>query len=461
VGALVVSGPHRASSSGETPSRNRILSCRPSAPARETACARTIVATLARRALRRPVSASDVSTYMTFYESGRRDGGTFENGIELALRRILVDPEFIFRFERNPDRLAPGAAHRLSDLELASRMSFFLWSSIPDDELLDAASRGTLRNPAVLERQVRRMLADPRSSALVNNFAGQWLLLRNLARVHPNLADFTDFDDNLRQAFRKETELFFESIIREDRSVLDLLRADYTFVNERLARHYGIPNVYGDQFRRVPVSDPNRRGLLGHGSLLTVTSYATRTSPVLRGKWILENVLGAPPPPPPPDVPELTDNAEARALSMRERMEQHRRNPVCASCHAKMDPLGLALENFDAIGQWRPYYGLNRAIDAVGALPDGTPFDGPAGLARSLLERPELFVVTLTEKLLIYALGRGLEYYDAPTVRAVTHESGRDEYSFSSIVLGIIRSAPFQMRTVTKDERPATASARR
>jgi hypothetical protein len=341
-------------------------------------------------------------------------------------------------------------------LELASRLSFFLWSSIPDDELLDLAVRGKLKDPATLEQQVRRMLGNPRSRALVTNFAGQWLYLRNLSGTLPSPTEFPEFDDNLRQAFRSETELLFENIMRENRSVVDLLDADYTFVNERLARHYGIPNIYGDHFRRVTISDNNRRGLLGHGSILTVTSHTTRTSPVLRGKWILDNFLGAPPPPPPPDVPPFNeDQPEGKVLSMRERMEQHRKNPACASCHSRMDPLGLALENFDAVGVWRTHEEGNTPIDASGTLPDGTKFDSPAGLRKALLARPERFVQTMTEKLLTYAVGRSLEYYDAPAVRAIVRQAAGKDYRFSDLMLGVVKSIPFQMKRLSEGSESA------
>jgi hypothetical protein len=345
--------------------------------------------------------------------------------------------------------VAPGTPYRVSDLTLASRLSFFLWSSIPDDELLTLAEREELSRPDTLDAQVRRMLADPRAEAFVTNFAGQWLFLRNLAATLPVQSAFPDFDDTLRQAFRRETELFFESIVREDRSALDLLRADYTYLNERLARHYGVPNVRGSHFRRVTLGpDSTRAGLLGHGSILTVTSYPDRTSPVLRGKWILENLLGTPPPPPIPDVGELrTTSSSGEVLSMRARIEQHRANPVCAGCHSMMDPLGLALENFDAVGKWRTLGESSEPIDASGVLPDGTPFEGPAGLREALL-RSDRFVATLTEKLLTYALGRGMEYYDAPAIRGILREAEGEEYRFSTLLLGVVRSAPFQMRMV-------------
>jgi Protein of unknown function (DUF1592)/Protein of unknown function (DUF1588)/Protein of unknown function (DUF1587)/Protein of unknown function (DUF1585)/Protein of unknown function (DUF1595) len=440
-----IRGPFEASGPGDTPSRRRIFGCRPTSAREELPCARTILSTLARRAYRRPVTGDEVETLVTFYEAGRKNG-TFETGIQNGLRLILASPKFLFRAEPDPARVAPGTIYRLGDLELASRLSFFLWSSIPDDQLLTVAAQGKLKDPVVLEQQVRRMLSDPRAQALVRNFAGQWLFLRNLQTHLPDNKEFPDFDDNLRQAFWRETELLFDSIMREDRNVLDLLTADYTFVNERLARHYGIPNVYGSRFRRVPLADVNRRGLLGQGSILTVTSYPNRTSPVLRGKWILENILGTPPPPPPPDVPAFPDNPETgKALTVRERMESHRKNPVCASCHRVMDPLGFSLENFDAIGQWRTKE-VGGAVDAAGQLADGTSVNGPVSLRQALVKHPDQFVGTLTEKLLTYALGRGLEHFDMPVTRAIVRDAARDNYRFSSIVMGIVKSTPFQMK---------------
>ena len=449
IASVIVSGPYGADGAGDTPSRQRILTCRPrtGAPAPEqAACARSILTSLARRAYRRPVGAGDIDRLLPFYEQGRGEGG-FERGIQRALERLLVSPEFLFRVERDPADAAAGDVYPVSDLELASRLSFFLWSSIPDDELLDTAIRGGLREPGVLDRQVRRMLADDRSAALVDNFAEQWLFLRDVDAKEPDAGFFPGFDENLRQAFRRETELFVDSVLRGDGSVLDLLTASHTFVNERLARHYGIPHVYGSHFRRVELDAPERHGLLGQGSILTLTSYATRTSPVLRGKWILENLLASPPPPPPPDVPSLDETTESgEPRSMREAMEQHRANPACASCHSQMDPLGFALENFDAIGRWRTVSESNTPIDASGVLPDGRRFEGPAGLRTALLQAPEQFVHTVTEKLLTYALGRGVEHFDAPTIRAIVRDAERDGYRFASIVLGIVNSTPFQMR---------------
>ena len=449
IASLIISGPYGADGAGDTPSRRRILTCRPrtgAAGADQAACARSILSSLARRAYRRPVTGGDLDRLLPFFEQGRGEGG-FERGIQRALERLLVSPEFLFRVERDPGGVAAGDVYPVSDLEMASRLSFFLWSSIPDEELLDTAVRGELRDPGVLERQVRRMLADDRSAALVDNFAEQWLFLRDVDAKEPDAGFFPGFDENLRRAFRRETELFVDSVLRGDGSVLDLLTASHTFVNERLARHYGIPHVYGSHFRRVELDSPERRGLLGQGSILTLTSYATRTSPVLRGKWILENLLSSPPPPPPPDVPSLDETTESgEARSMREAMEQHRANPACASCHSQMDPLGFALENFDAIGRWRTVSESDTPIDASGVLPDGRRFEGPAGLRTALLHAPDQFVHTVTEKLLTYALGRGIEHFDAPTIRAIVRDAERDGYSFASIVLGIVNSTPFQMR---------------
>jgi len=422
-----------------------VFSCRPTSPADEGRCADEILGTLARRAYRRPVSDDDVRLLREFFAVGRR-AGSFEAGIQRALEMMLVDPEFLFRLERDPAGTAPATAYRLSDVELASRLSFFLWSSIPDDELLAVAEAGRLGQPDVLEAQVRRMLADERSTALMSSFGGQWLHLRRMRTVTPEVNAFPGFDDNLRDALVRETQLFLEDQFRDDRSVVDLLTADYTFVNERLARHYGIEGVYGSRFRRVTWTDERRRGLLGHGSILTVTSLATRTSPVVRGKWVLENILGTPPPPPPPDVPELPDRVESGVVqSMRTRMEVHRANPVCASCHARMDPLGFALEHFDAVGKWRDTE-AEAPIDASGVLPDGTTFDGLPALREVLFERRGEFVATVTGKLLTYALGRGIEYFDRPAIRAIVRESERDDYRWSSLILALVRSQPFQMR---------------
>ncbi len=451
VESVTISGPFNATGGADTPSRRRVFTCRPANAAAEPACARTIVSTLARRAYRRPVTAADVDPLMTFYQAGRKDGG-FERGIELALRAVLVSPRFIMRLERTPAG-AGSAPYRLGDVDLASRLSFFLWSSIPDDELLDMAARGTLQRPAVLDAQVRRMLADPKAQALVDNFAGQWLHIRNLRSATPDKNEFPDFDDDLRQAFARELELFIGSIIREDRSALELFTADYTFVNERLAKHYGIPNVYGSHFRRVTVSEEPRKGLLGKGGILLVTSHADRTSPVVRGKWILDNLIGTPPPPPPGAVPPFPEPGEG-VQTVRQRMEMHRANPVCASCHKVMDPIGLALENFDAVGTFRTQES-GVPIDASGVLGDGTKIDGAVTLRQALLRRPEVLMGTLTEKLLTYALGRGLEAYDMPTVRAIVRAAARDDYRMSTLIRETINSAPFRMR----QPEPATAPA--
>ena len=447
---LTIAGPFESRGGRplvDTPSRARIFTCEPGDDAASAAaCASDILSSLARRAFRRPVADEDVDRLLDFYRQGAATGG-FDGGIELALRRLLVSPEFLFRVVEDPPGLPPGTVYALSDLELASRLSFFLWSSIPDDELLDTAVRGELRDPAVLEAQTRRMLDDPRAEALVTNFAGQWLSLRNAAAVQPDEDLFPDFGEDLRQGFRRETELLFDAVLREDRSVVELLSADYTFINERLALHYGIPGVRGSRFRRVALDDPERGGLLGHGSILTVTSHANRTSPVVRGKWVLENILGTPPPPPPADVPALEATTAGRTLTMREAMEQHRANPVCASCHRVMDPLGLALEPFDAVGRRRTPNQTRVPMDLTGVLPDGTVFDGPAGLKAALLARPERFVATVTEKLLTYAVGRGMEHYDAPAVRAVTRAAAEDDYRLTTLILGIVKSTPFRMRS--------------
>jgi hypothetical protein len=441
-----IGGPFQPTGPGDTPSRRRIFLCRPGRSAGETGCAKQILGSLMRRAYRRPVNDVDMEAALNFYQSGRDAANSFEAGIENALRFILASPAFLFRAESDPPGARAGVAYRVSDIDLAARLSFFLWSSIPDDELTGLAERGKLKDPAALGRQIQRMLKDERSSALVSNFAGQWLYLRNLPGIGRDLETFPNFDDNLRQAFRRETEMFVDSIIHEDRSVLDFLRADYTFVNERLARHYGIPNVQGSYFRRVSLPSPERRGLLGQGSFLTVTSYATRTSPVLRGKWVLENILGAPVPPPPPDIPALEENhAGLKSRSVRERTEEHRNNPRCAVCHNMMDPLGFALENFDATGAWRDREN-RQPIDASGMLVDGSKIDGPITLREALLKRPEAFATTLTEKLMIYALGRGLEYYDMPSIRKIVRDAASHDYRFSDIVEGIVKSVPFQMK---------------
>jgi hypothetical protein len=466
VDRLTVEGPFNQTGVGDTASRRKIFVCEPAAakPAVKPAvqddlpCARKILSTLARRAYRRPLKDSDLEEPLSFYQRRRNSNGSFDAGIESALQLILASPEFLFRFEPDPASAAADTPYRIDDVALASRLSFFLWSSIPDDTLLSLAAQGKLKDPVVLDQQIKRMLADPKAEALADNFAEQWLFLRNLKNASPNLVDFPDFDDNLRQAMLQETKLFFESIQHEDRSVLDLLNADYTFVNERLAKHYGIPNIYGSQFRRVPVTDPARRGLLGQGSILTVTSYPNRTSPVQRGKWILTNILGTPPTPPPPNVPELKENAEgSQPKSVRERMEAHRADAVCAGCHKVMDPVGFALENFDAIGRWRATDD-GAKIDPSGTLFNGAKVDGPAGLRETLTSRPEVFVGVMTEKLLTYALGRGVEYYDMPAVRRIVHDAGTRDFKFSALIAGVVKSTPFQMKlkapALSADARP-------
>jgi mono/diheme cytochrome c family protein len=467
--SLTVIGPYDPKGAGDTPSRRRIFVCHPSVAAQEPACARQVLSTLARRAFRGSVPDDVLADLLRFYSEGRADGGTFDAGIEFALRRLLVSPEFLFRVEADPGagpegrRLAasPAEVYRVPDLELASRLSFFLWSSIPDDQLLDVASSGRLRQPGVIEQQVRRMLADPRAESLTTNFAGQWLQLRNMATVRPGDPYSLTFDETLRQSMWRETELFFESILRDNRSVVDMLTADYTFLNERLAVHYGIPGIQGSHFRRVTLpADSPRRGILGHGSILTMTSHAIRTSPVFRGKWVLMNVLGTPPPEPPPNVPALVDKkTQAKVQTMRDRMAQHRANPTCSACHSLIDPAGFALENFDAIGRWRVVDESFNAIDASGALPDGTKFNGVQDLRAALIRRPERFVTTVTEKLLTYALGRGLEYYDMPAVRRIVRDAAKDGYRFQTIVRGVAESYPFTMRRV--DAAPAATQAQR
>lgn len=442
-----ITGPFSPRGPGQTPSRQRIFTTYPEQSGDEQSCAKQILTTLMRRAYRRPVTDDDLATPLALYKQASADHG-FEAGIELALSAILVNPNFLFRIERDPADALPGAYH-ISDLELASRLSFFLWSSIPDDELLDAAIRGDLSNPGagVLDAQVKRMLADPRSQSLVTNFADQWLHLRNLESITPDLRLFPDFDDNLRQAMRTETQLLFQRILREDRSVLELLSADYTYLNERLAKHYSIPHIYGSRFRLVEL-DPqqHRGGILRHGSILTVTSYATRTSPVIRGQWVLENILGTPAPPPPANVPALKDNTVAANLSIRERLAEHRANPACAGCHELIDPPGFALENFDAVGRWRTHEN-GEVVDSSGGLPDGSQFAGVDGLEAALLERPDLFVHTMAERLVTFALGRGVETYDAPAIRQIVRRARENDYRFSAMILGIVHSTPFQMRT--------------
>jgi hypothetical protein len=444
--SISVAGPFDATGPGDTLSRQRIFVCYPKQRTEDDACAQRIIETLLLRAYRRPAKPGEVKELFDLYKKACGDAD-FDRGIEVAVRAALVSPQFLFHIETDPENIAPSTAYQLNDFELASRLSFFLWSSIPDDELLALAAKNELHQPRILKQQVLRMVADQRSEALVYGFADQWLYLRNMDSTSPDPRLFPDFDDNLRQALRRETELFFASIMRDDRNVLDLLRANYTYLNERLAKHYDIPGVYGSQFRRVSIpADNPRRGLLGQGSILAVTSYPNRTSPVRRGKWVLANLLDMPPPPPPPNVPALKDGAGGdKVLTMRERMTQHRANPVCASCHRLMDPIGFSLENYDAVGHWRNKEG-DAPVDASGNLPDGVKFVGASGLQSALLERPELFVIAMTEKLMTYALGRGLEYYDAPAVRHIIRTAGTDDYRFSSLVLGIVNSTPFEMR---------------
>ena len=459
VALLSFTGPVSVSGPGNSPSRRRIFLCSPAAAAEEAPCARRILSQLARRAYRRPVTPAEVTTLMGFYTTARADGD-FDRGVRVALQRILTSPDFLFRVERQPVTAVAGKPYRISDLELASRLSFFLWSSIPDDQLLDLAGTNQLHQPAVLNAQVRRMLRDTRSTAFVENFAGQWLRLRNIKAAIPDTRMFPNFDDNLRIAFRRETELFFTSIIREDRSALDLIAADYSYLNERLARHYGVPNIYGSEFRKVTFSNGQRGGLLGQGSVLLATSQPNRTSPVVRGKWILENLLGAPPPSPPANVPALEDTPVQGTL--RQRMEQHRKNPVCAACHKVMDPLGFALENYDPVGAWRTHEGAT-AVDAEGAMPDGTVFTGASGLRASLVTQPDIFLTALTEKMMIYATGRGMEGYDRPALRAIVRKASASNYRFSSFMLGIVNSLPFQMRQAEPRPAPSptTTAARR
>jgi hypothetical protein len=463
VTSISIIGPQNPTGPGDTPSRRRVFVCQPTSPVQEPRCARTIISTVARRAYRGNVTDADVNALVAFYTDARKQGGSFDAGIEAAIRRLLVDPNFLFRIvvdpatagEKGPAVTAAAirtasapAVYRISELELASRLSFFIWSSIPDDELLDVAARGKLKDPAVFEQQVRRMLADRRSESLTRNFAGQWLLVRNIDSVRPGDPFSLTFDETLRGSMQRETELFFDSIIRENRRVPELLTADYTFLDERLAQHYGMNGIQGSHFRRVTLpADSPRRGILGQASVLTVTSHAIRTSPVLRGKWILNNILGTPPPDPPPNVPALPEvRTQAKIQTMRQRMAQHRSNPVCASCHNMIDPAGFALESFDAIGRWRTVDESFNGIDASGALPDGTRFNGVAELRAALVRRPERFVRTVTEKLLTYALGRGLDYYDMTAVRRIVADAAKDDYRFQSVILGIARSYPFVMR---------------
>ena len=460
IGSLEIQGPFNPTGVSQTPSRARVFVCQPKSASDELPCAKTILSALARKAYRRPITNADLDAPIQFY-SAARALGDFDTAIRDALPTILASPKFLYRAERSPAGLAPGSIHAIGDVELASRLSFFLIGRAPDDELLTAAERGTLTTPTVLEAQVRRLLADPRSESLVTSFAFQWLKMRALEEIDPDPIIFPNFDDSLRAAFRREMELFVDSILREDRPVLELLTANHTFVNERLALHYGIPDVRGDRFRRVTLTDANRWGLLGKGAVLLTTSYANRTAPVLRGAWILENLLGTPPSPPPPDVEAFQENKDGeKQRSVREIMEQHRAKPSCNACHGVMDPLGFSLENFDAIGEWRAedrYAGT--AIDASGKLVDGTAVNSPADLRVALTRRPEQFVQTLTERLMTYALGRTVDYYDMPAVRKIVREAARDQYRFSSIVMGIVRSDAFRMRMVPEAERPSSSTA--
>jgi Protein of unknown function (DUF1592)/Protein of unknown function (DUF1588)/Protein of unknown function (DUF1587)/Protein of unknown function (DUF1585)/Protein of unknown function (DUF1595) len=450
VGSVTVAGPFNVEGPGHTVTRDKIFICHPSGSTDEMACAEKILSNLAHRAYRRPVSADDMPQLLALYKEGAENGG-FETGVRLALQKILVSPEFLFRAEIDPPNAAPGTVYRVSDIELASRLSFFLWSSIPDDELLAVAEKGQLHDPAVLKAQVKRMMADARSESLIKNFVGQWLFLRNVSRISPDTTTFMTFDENLRRSMAKETELLVESQVREDHSVVDLLSTDYTFLNQRMAEHYGIKGIYGNEFRRVKLDDPRRYGLLGQASILAVTSYPNRTAPTIRGKWVLEQLLGTPPPPPPPNVPSLKDDQTTQKLTMRQRMEMHRASPQCAACHRMTDPLGFALDNFDGIGSWRDNTGPGTGpIDSSGTLPDGTPFNGPEGLRKVLVKKRDMFVENFTERLLTYALGRGVEEYDHSVIRKITREASADDQKWSSIILGIVNSTPFQMRR-TKD----------
>jgi hypothetical protein len=456
-------GPLNPTGPGDTAARAKIFACRPATAADELPCAEQILESLARRAYRRPVREEEIGTLLDLFEQGR-EGQTFDAGIQMALRALLTSPQFLFRSVTDPAGLGPGDSYLLDDYALASRLSFFLWSSLPDDELLEHAAQQRLGDPTIYEQQVRRMLADPRASALVENFAGQWLFLRNLQSARPDIATFPDFDENLRRALQRETELVFTEIVREDRSVVDLLDADFTYLNERLASHYGIDGIYGSHFRRIDGMPEERRGILGHGSILTVTSYPNRTSPVLRGKWVMENVLGTPAPAPPPNVPALEENEPGRAArSVRERLAEHRANPICSSCHDIMDPLGLALENYDAVGRWR-LREPGGNVDSRGQMPDGSPVDGVRDLRSALAARPERFALVLTEKLMTYALGRGLEYFDMPAVRSIVRDAARNDYRFSALVLGIVRSDAFRIKEIQPPEptpAPGSATARR
>jgi hypothetical protein len=462
-----VEGPYRVTGISPTPSRDRIFVCKPAVGATaavQTTCAQRVLSSLAKRAYRRPVTAADLEAPLSFYSDARAGGGSFDAGIRAGLARILASPNFTYRIERDAPGVKAGGAHPVSDVELASRLSFFLWSSIPDSRLLDLAIAGQLRQPGVLTAEVRRMIADKKADALVSNFVGQWLQLRNLeSKVRPDILTFPDFDDNVREAFRRETELLFSFIVRENRSALELLNADYTFVNERLARHYGIPGVYGTRFRKVPVTDPNRRGLLGHGSILSMTSVATRTSPVFRGKYVLTTFLNTPPPPPLPNVPSLEESAKGAATkpkTVREQLELHRNSPTCAGCHRVIDPVGFALENFDSVGQWRTTDTDGSRLDTSGVLADGSKVDGPVALRNAILSRPEAFATTLTERIMTYALGRGVEPSDMAVIRRIVKNSAQRNYALQSIISGIVDSAPFQMRTRLEPEPTTTRVAK-
>ncbi len=448
VGSVTVAGPFNVKGPGDTPSREKIFICHPSGSVDEMTCAEKILSNLARHAYRRPVTTDDISELVGLYKVGAQEGG-FESGIRLALQKILVSPQFLFREELDPAKAAPGSVYRISDIDLASRLSFFLWSSIPDDELLAVAEKGQLHDPSVLKAQVKRMMADSRSEALIKNFVGQWLFLRNIERISPDTSTFLTWDENLRRSMQTETELVVENEVKEDHSVANLLTTDYTFLNQRMAEHYGIKGIYGTEFRRVKLTNPNRFGLLGQASILAVTSYPNRTAPTIRGKWVLEQLLGTPPPPPPANVPSLKEDESTQKLTMRQRMELHRSNPACAACHAQMDSLGFALDNFDGIGEWRDSTGPGTGpIDASGKLPDGSTFNGPAGLRELLLKKKEMFVETFTERLLTYALGRGVEEYDRPVIRKIVRDASADDQKWSDIILGIVNSTPFQMRRV-------------
>jgi hypothetical protein len=459
---MQIEGPYNAAGAQDSPSRRKIFVCQPASKTQEEACAKQIISNLARRAFRRPTRPDDLTRLMEFYQEGRAEG-SFDAGIEVALQRILADPEFIYRGEVEPKATAVGRAYRITDIELASRLSFFIWSSIPDEELLTLAEQGKLKDPVTLEKQVQRMLADPKSKSLIENFTGQWLSVRAMAAVEPVVNLFPDFDSNLRTAFRREAELFFESVIREDRSILDLVTADYTFVNERLARHYGIPGVYGSQFRRVQLSTDfdMRRGLLGKGALLTVTSNAARTNPVSRGKWFLQTFLGVSPPDPPPNVPAIKETppdvaGNAKEPTIRQRMAMHHTNPACATCHDIFEPLGLAMENYDATGQWRTEEESGSPIDPAGKFVDGMVIDGPATLRSVIMRYREPYVRNVTEKLMTYALGRGTESGDMPAIRKISRTASPNNYRFSSIIMGIVTSPAFQMNMKLAETKLAT-----